>query len=456
MKGFSWLFFSRLTTIFFGVMSLAIYSRILSIEDVAFVFVVNAFVIFASTLFDGVLNVKILKEEVFERGELLAAAILLSVPVIGVVIILGNFFRIFYKVGDFNFFVIGVLAISCKFAYSVCSSFLQIDFEYKKIAITSIVSYFVGVFCVGVPLAFYGWGVSGAIFGGLVSAFLEAFLSFYLQKEKIKIKLKKNIFERVKIGSPIVFWAQLANWISISGVSIFSGVIFGPVFLGYYSRSWRILEIGVSAVAAPMQKIFAANLSKNKNDGDRLEEIFHDSILKIFPIVSIVSVIVFWNSDLIVKLILGEKWSNAGLMIQVLYFSFVPRCMYKITEGYLMMVCDNYYILKRQLVYTGLMTSCLLFGVVFGDIAFVYISSAAIWVFYGYSVFLCLKKLKKYSKKIMAINLKWILILLALGLFFGALKRAIFLVSNEDNFFALISFFIGAAVLWEFVRSKNE
>ena len=164
----------------------------------------------------------------------------------------------------------------------------------------------------------------------------------------------------------------------------------------------------------------------------------------------------FWNSDLIVKLILGEKWSNAGLMIKVLYFSFVPRCMYKITEGYLMMVCDNYYILKRQLVYTGLMTSCLLFGVVFGDIAFVYISSAAIWVFYGYSVFLCLKKLKKYSKKIIAINLKWILILLALGLFFGALKWAIFLVSNEDNFFALISFFIGAAVLWKFVRSKNE
>lgn len=234
------------------------------------------------------------------------------------------------KIISFLFFVSSLGVI---FEVLLCKHLLFDTFS--KINVTSQICGFV---CM-VLLAVTGAGVYSLVFG---QVFLYSVKSIIL----ILLALKKKWFPQLRLRiAEITFYlkfglyrvlAMSANQFNSRADQLLIGAILGPVSLGFYNIAFRIIFLPISKVNPILTQVAFPLFSKIQDENQRLKRNYLKYINIILSLNTPVLAGLAALSNILIPLLLGEKWTPSIPIVQALAFYVFIRSIFN-ASGSLMM-----------------------------------------------------------------------------------------------------------------------
>lgn len=182
-----------------------------------------------------------------------------------------------------------------------------------------------------VEVASMAFGLVAAICAALLGAGIWALVVQQLVQAGVAMVLSMSIARwlpglpryRAEMRSLLVFgWnvgaSQLVNYLSRNIDTVVIGRQFGIEALGLYNRAYQMLTLPLNQINTPATKVAFPILSRVQND----EQLFSRYLLRAQSTITVaVSLIFFYCAAAavpIIDIVLGEEWSAAGPIFQIL------------------------------------------------------------------------------------------------------------------------------------------
>lgn len=168
---------------------------------------------------------------------------------------------------------------------------------------------------------------------------------------------KKEAGELLYFGGGFTI-AKLFNYLALQGDNIVTGRYLGPDALGIYSRAYSIMVKPVSLIGDSIDKALFPAMAARQNRNDRLIEAFINGSKMISFLCIPISCVLVLSSKEIVNVMLGSKWSDTIIPLQILTAGLIFRMGYKMGDCLSRATGNVYSRALRQFVYAA--------GVIFG------------------------------------------------------------------------------------------
>ncbi len=334
LSGGLWLFVGRGIYRLFSVLKLVILARILSPDDFGLFGIallsLSVLDIFSKLGFQEKLiqELEDIEKDIntvwtlsIIRGFLLGFILFFTAPFIGV------FFKNKAAVG-----VVRLMALS-----PTISGFLNprvVYFskrlEFKKQMLYDISGVAVE-FVVAVILALVYRNVMALIIGNISGNFLRLILSFILFDSNLKVQIVKESFSKIFGFGKWVWASSIIVFLNTEGDDIFVGKVLGSTMLGFYQMAYKISMLVLTDVTDVIKKIVYPVFSKLQLDKTSLSKWFYSSfyfnVLMVIPF----SLTMFFFTDDIVRLVLGDKWLPLSSTLKILSLAGGVRSIFSIS-----------------------------------------------------------------------------------------------------------------------------
>jgi len=160
--------------------------------------------------------------------------------------------------------------------------------------------------------------VYGLVWGMLVGVFVELVLSWVIIKPRPVL-----IFDKIKFINIV----GRGKWVTLSGIfhylfqngdNIVVGRLLGDIQLGIYSVAYKISSLPISEIADVFIKVTFPVYVKISEDKKRLRNAFLKSTALSSIMVIFVGLIVYFFSEQIVMILLGNQWKEAIPIVRML------------------------------------------------------------------------------------------------------------------------------------------
>ncbi|MEJ5201738.1 MAG: lipopolysaccharide biosynthesis protein [Anaerolineales bacterium] len=335
--------------------------------------------------------------------------------------------------------IMSLMLIFQSFA-QVPNALLRRSFNFKKLQIAQIISFFVGFLGVGFPMALAGTGVWSLVAAQLIQSGLNALLLFLFSRHPLIFTLNGSS-QLLSFGIRVL-GANIANWLIQYLDQIFVGRQFGPQNLGYYNRAYFLGSTPANIVLTSAQ---TSLLSATSRMGKSKElQIFFKKTMNLFALIFFPTYcLVALESDSIIRFIYGEKWLPAANVLTPLAIAF-PLYMLMGLQGPIL----------NGLGYPGIETRIQWFTLVF-SFAVLLVASHISLTAVGWSI--SLVSLLRYlllsyiTSNILNLSRKEMFYPLALGLLLvsviSAIRSISFLILPKEALFVRLSFTFIATIL---------
>lgn len=193
-------------------------------------------------------------------------------------------------------------------AFGVISfNLLKKEFFFKKVQLANISSYILGYACLGVYLAFNGWGVWSLVYAHLAQTFLNSAIMYAFTRHSIRLKMvfAKEYIKYFKFGSKALA-TNIINWV-IDSLGTFSmGKVYGSFSLGVYNRTFTLLMYPITFIVNMIQVIMFPLYSKFQNDEKLTQKIFLTTTYVVALFMLPISLICFLFRYEIFEVMFGE------------------------------------------------------------------------------------------------------------------------------------------------------
>jgi len=158
----------------------------------------------------------------------------------------------------------------------------------------------------------------GLVWGMIISALFEVYLSFEMMSPTPKYK-----FEKIK------FWEVIhqGKWITLSGIfnylfqhtdDVMVGRLLGTSSLGLYDMAYRISLVPIYDLSDTVSRVTFPVYVKISDDLKRLRTAFFKSMIFLSAVTIIVGLILFLYPEQIIVLLLGSQWVAAAGVLKIL------------------------------------------------------------------------------------------------------------------------------------------
>lgn len=311
VSGIGWGLGSSALTQGFNFLTKIIIARLLFPADLG-IFAMAILVINFLSLFTGfgILSAVIYKKDDEEKARNTAFVIIVC---LGLVLFVLGFLLSTSIASFFNqpVLVPMVRVLSLVFIFdalsSVFSCTLLKDMEYKRKTIAEILSVIVYTIVI-ITMAYAGFGVWSIIFGYISQHAAMVLLFFFAAKKKIQFAFDREIAKELLHFGKYSLSVGILAWTITSIDNIIVGKKLGDESLGYYSLGFNFAALPVLSVTHIITTVFHPVYARLQDDKDRLRQAYLKplewSLLFLLPI----SVGMFILADLLVIVVLGEKW----------------------------------------------------------------------------------------------------------------------------------------------------
>lgn len=282
---------------------------------------------------------------------------------------------------------------------------LQRRRHFRALASIAIVSYFVGYFLVAIPLAWNGAGALALALGAVLTAVIEAMLALALARVPVRAGVSLDDVRDMGLANSLFMATQICNWAANTGTNAVAGRMLGVEVLGLYSRSWKLLDIAVSAVAAPIQTVLFPAFSRLQNDLPRARSAFTRALTFAVPLFGIGGAMLVVHAEPIVLLAFGKGWLGTVPIVQVLFATLLPRCAFKISESLSFGLGDALGAAGRQLFYALMMIGGALAGSRYGAVGIALAAALAITIFYCLSMGAACRRVEARAGRVLLLHL---------------------------------------------------
>lgn len=200
------------------------------------------------------------------------------------------------------------------------NALIRREFAFKKLQIISIISYCIGYIGLGLPLAFFGYGVWSLVIAQLSQISINSIATYLNHRHPILPLVNPKNCRFLRFGA-----AMTLNNITSWGISSLDTAIIGRFFetatLGVYNRAFNLVNMPTYAVASSMQTVLLSVYAKSQSDTRILQNTYIASAslmaLIFLPLYSAMSAV----PDLLILGLYGESWHAAIALLTPLSFA---------------------------------------------------------------------------------------------------------------------------------------
>jgi O-antigen/teichoic acid export membrane protein len=199
----------------------------------------------------------------------------------------------------------------------VQDAILTKNLDFKSLTIRSLVATLVGG-VLGVIAAYSDFGVYSLVIQQIALTVTATIMLWYATKWRPKLEYSSFEVKRLFSYSSYVFFDRLLRQVANKIDTIFVGIVFSPIVLGYYSRAASLKTQIQTYTTNSLSRVIFPMLSQLQDD----EEKFKETYFKIFNIVTGLTVFLvaplYFLSQFIIILLLGDQWQPTVILFQIL------------------------------------------------------------------------------------------------------------------------------------------
>ncbi|MCB0329012.1 MAG: lipopolysaccharide biosynthesis protein [Bdellovibrionales bacterium] len=216
----------------------------------------------------------------------------------------------------------------------VFEAWLTRALEFKAIAVIDNLSYFCGYCVVAVPLAALGCGVWSLIAGQLAIRLCK----YSLYRRTLGLlsrELPRGIEWSFQTAASILktgigfSLGRLLNFAALQGDNFVVGRVLGTESLGLYTRIYQLMTIPSVYVAQVLDKVLFPALALKQKESSTMKS----GMLMLLEVVTLISlplsVVCFILPEVIVSVVLGEKWMDGAPVLRIFAAGIFFRAGYK-------------------------------------------------------------------------------------------------------------------------------
>lgn len=367
IKGFIWMFFGNTFNIFSQLLIVGILARLLTPTEFGIIGIILLFVNFSEIFTQmgigtALVQIKQITKEHIALGYVLSITlgILIGIlfyflaPYIGTFFNLEGlkepirFFSFFFPIKSFN---------------SISIALLQRNLKFSSIVKCNTMSYLFGYGFTSITLAYLGFGLWSLIYGQLAILIVNTILLLYFIKPIFSLDISRKTFKDIfGFGTGFTIDTNF-NFLAENSDNIIVGKILGAASLGIYSRAFQFLSLPASFFGKLYDKILFPVLSSKQDDTKKLTSFYIFSISFCLLILFPISLILLFNAELLVTVLLGQQWLDVIAPFQILIIGFCFRFGTRINKSFLKSLGLVYRGAMYQFVFASLMISSCLIGV---------------------------------------------------------------------------------------------
>lgn len=183
-------------------------------------------------------------------------------------------------------------------------------------------------------------------------------IEFTVNKNFNKTKLKSIFVDFYIYIKPLIIFSIVAALYSYYGKFVLQNST-GSVEQGYYNFAFQLALIPITFVSALMT-IYMSEFTKlfKMNNIEYIKDIFTNSLLKIYTIHLIITLIIYFNVETIILLTVGEEFISAKYALEILVF-------YSLFQTIGLFSRNIYFSSNRVKEYSVINTIVMIFGLMF-------------------------------------------------------------------------------------------
>lgn len=188
-------------------------------------------------------------------------------------------------------------------------SLLKRELEFKKVQVAQITAYIISYLFVGLPLAYFSYGIWSLVIAQLVQVIIKTMYAIFMQQHEMQPLFKyseKNYI--LGFGSKNML-NNILSWIIDNINNLFIGHFLGVGMLGYFNRSITLVKIPMDMITASYQGVLLSLYSRLQDSKHYFKNIFLGAssfiALIMFPIFFTIAVI----PETVIYGIFGTKWT---------------------------------------------------------------------------------------------------------------------------------------------------
>lgn len=178
-----------------------------------------------------------------------------------------------------------------------------------------------------VTISFLTKSPKGLIYGMIAGAALEVILTQTLITPRPKLIFNIEKLKKVINRGKWLTLAGIFNYLFENVDDMAVGRFLSDSSLGIYQVAYKISSLPITEVNTVINRVTLPVFTKIDNDLKRLKRAYLKSFMTIFLLVLPIGLVLFFFPEIIIKIILGEKWLVATEVVKIMAFFGVIRAV---------------------------------------------------------------------------------------------------------------------------------
>jgi PST family polysaccharide transporter len=217
---------------------------------------------------------------------------------------------------------------------AVPTGLLQRQLRFRAMTIVDLLAAGPGAIGVSLVLAVLGFGAYSLVWGAITSAMVTAVGYGLLARPPLKAVGPASVWRSVRplLGFGTAYSvSQLGNWLALNADNLVTANLLGPGPLGIYNRAYRLLSEPANVIGGAADKVLFPALAKVRTDELRLRNAYLRATSLVALVAGPLSVLLLVLAPELVLILMGSRWSEVVLPLQIFALVLVPRASYKIS-----------------------------------------------------------------------------------------------------------------------------
>jgi len=210
--------------------------------------------------------------------------------------------------------VIGWLAAVCLLnaLAAPALNLLKRELDFKRIQLAGAVSYFIGFFVVGIPLAVTGMQVGALIAAWLTQATLFLLFIFGAVRHPLRPLLWYPQAPVQWRYAASVLSTNMLNWLVVNTDRVIVARAFGTHDIGLYATAFNFVYAPGAGLAGVLQPVLFSAASRVGSDRRRLASAYSSALALVFVTILPAFATLAVLSGPLVSMLFGQKWAAAA------------------------------------------------------------------------------------------------------------------------------------------------
>lgn len=321
LKGFFYTAISKYSGVIITIIITAVLARLLTPAEFGIVALVTVFIGFFNLLGDLGIGPAIVQTRDLSKDDIesiFAFSAIMSFLLALIFFSLGNVVSNFYEEPEL-ITIVRLLSISIFFnILSIVPRALnKKELRFKEMGIVTVgVQTLAGG--LAIIMALNGFSYYAIVFQNILIGLLLFASFYYLYPVTIQLKIKKAPLKRIASFSTYQFAFNFINYFSRNLDNILIGKYLGPAALGFYNKSYTLMQLPVSNLTHVITPVLHPVLARHQND----KEIIYNSYKRVVKILAglgfPVSVFLYFSAPELILVMFGPQWEMSVPVFKIL------------------------------------------------------------------------------------------------------------------------------------------